>query len=94
MSLLHEMTVRAKWDGQCTLEWRALRDSLLGESGLENLAGENELQKLNAWAAGEGLVMDFEVELVGCTSSISSVTFSNPHGGLGAGPGSSRVNPR
>jgi hypothetical protein len=78
MSLLHELTIRAKWDGECTLEWAALRNSISSEACLVDVPGKSDIQKLRAWAERQGLLMDFDLHFAGCTSEIRTVTFWNP----------------
>ncbi len=77
MDLLHEIAVRAKWEGTCTLEWPSLRGSVSSDGCLEDVPGKNLIQKLKAWAEQQGLLMDFDVQFSGCTSHIHTVTFWN-----------------
>ncbi len=78
MGLLHEIAVRAKWDGAYTLEWAKLRSFIPNEPKLQDVPGRTDIQKLQAWAERQGLLMDFDLELVGFTTEIRTVTFSNP----------------
>jgi hypothetical protein len=75
VSLLHEISVRAKYDGWFTQEWAPLRRLIPHERGLENAAGGSDIQKLKTWAEGQNLLMDFELEFVGFSSAIRTVTF-------------------
>lgn len=78
VSLLHEIAVRAKWDGFFTQEWSTIRSYVFRDGSLVNYPGDNNMQKLNAWANSEGLVMGFDMEFGGFSSEIRSVTFWNP----------------
>jgi hypothetical protein len=73
MDLLQEIAIRAQSDGACTLEWPTLCTSGCGVGGLEDVPGENDVQKLRAWAERQSLFMDFHLENTGFT--ISTVTF-------------------
>lgn len=75
MNLLHEMAIRAKSDGACTLEWPTLINSIYTEGGLQDIPGESDIQKLRAWADRQSLYMDFDLESKGFT--ISTITFWN-----------------
>lgn len=77
MSFLHEIAVRARYDGSFTQEWPTIRSALCREGGLRNIPGKSDIQKLKTWAERQGLLMDFDMESVGFMSAIRSVTFSN-----------------
>ncbi len=77
MSLLHETAIKAKWDGACTLEWATLQSSLPDEPSLQDIPGKSDFQKLKTWAERQDLLLDFDVQLVGFTASIRTVTFKN-----------------
>lgn len=77
VSYLREIAVKAKLDGSFSEEWSILRGHLSSEGALQLLPGQGELQKLKTWAEAHGLLMDFEVEMMGFISEVRSVTFRN-----------------
>ncbi len=87
MSLLKEIAVKAKWDGSFTENWSTLRQLLSLECCLEHLPGDSDLQKLQAWARTEGLLMDFELHFADFSSHVRSVTFwKDPQAGADLQP--------
>jgi hypothetical protein len=77
MSVLREISVRAKWEGSFTEEWATLRRSITHESDLKDLPGGSPIQKLSSWAEGQGLLMDFDLSFEGFSSAIRTITFWN-----------------
>ncbi len=77
MSILHEIAVRAKFDGAVGLEWGEIRRPVSDELCLQNLPGDSDVERLKVWAQRQGLLMDFEVEVGGFSSEIGAVTFWN-----------------
>lgn len=59
------------------MEWSKIRRSISREADLKSVPGASDLQKLGAWAEGQGLRMDFEYEFAGFSSGIRSITFYN-----------------
>ncbi len=77
MGLLHEIEVRAKCEGEYTLEWAILQRFIPAELSREDLSGTSDFLKLKAWAERQGLLVDFDVELVSFMAEIRTVTFRN-----------------
>ncbi len=75
---LHQIAVKAKWDGTYTVAWPILWKSISKDGSFEDLPGTSPIKKLQAWAQGEGLLMDYDMQFEGYISEIRSVTFSNP----------------
>ena len=74
MNLLYDAAATVKRNGSFTEEWATFRNVYFGQEYFQSFPGRNDMQKLNAWATNQGLLLQFVFESAGFSTSIKSVT--------------------